>query len=202
MKVDQVKVISLDKLELNEGQVPWLRKNPRSWTRSDIDRTKRSLDEDAELMQARPLLAIPYGDKLVVFGGNLRLTAARELGWPGVPVVVFRPEASEIDREAVHRIAIKDNGAFGSWETDELANWNVEPWQLEEWGVSEWVTGGAGKAPTDSHTEPDPADHGPAKLEIEMSPEELIFVKDALSAYGDNDREAILNLLNYGQDEV
>lgn len=145
MKIDPMKVLPLDRLELNEGQLFWLRKNPRSWTKTDIDRTKRSLEEDPELMQARPILAIPgEGDKLVVFGGNLRLTAARALGWPGAPVVVFHPDASQIDREAIHRIALKDNGSFGSWDTDELASWDVEPLQLEEWGVPEWITGGAG----------------------------------------------------------
>lgn len=146
IRKDPLTVIALEKLQLNEGQIDWLPKNPRSFTQTDIDRTKRSLDEDADFLQDRPLLAVPGpGKTLVVFAGNLRLTAALALGWPGAPVVVYHPE-DQIDRETILRRALKDNGSFGSWDTDILANeWNNEPWQLEAWGVPEWITGGAGK---------------------------------------------------------
>ena len=100
-------------------------------------------------MQERPILAIPGPEKntFVAFCGNLRLTAARALGWPGAPVVVYRPEGiSNEDRDTIIRRAIKDNGSFGSWDTDELASWPVETFELEDWGVPEWITGGAGSA--------------------------------------------------------
>lgn len=148
MKKDPIKVIPLEQVQLNEGQIDWLPRNPRTWTQTDIDRTKRSLDEDPDFMQERPILAVPGPDKntFVAFCGNLRLTAARALGWPGVPVVVYRPDGiSKEDRDTIIRRAIKDNGSFGSWDTDLLANeWNAEPWQLEEWGVPDWITGGGG----------------------------------------------------------
>ena len=147
IRKDPLTVIALDKLQLNEGQLDWLPKNPRSFTQTDLDRTKRSLDEDADFLQERPLLAVPGPDKtLVVFAGNLRLTAARALGWPGAPVVVYHPE-DQIDRETILRRALKDNGSFGSWDPDTLANdWNTDPWLLEQWGVPDWITGGAGGA--------------------------------------------------------
>lgn len=149
MKKDPVKVIPLERIQPNDGQLDWLPRNPRQWTQTDIDRTKRSLDEDADFMQDRPILAVPGPDKdsLIAFCGNLRLTAARALGWPGVPVVVYRPDGiSREDRETIIRRAIKDNGSFGSWDTDILANeWPVEAMPLEDWGVPEWITGGAGQ---------------------------------------------------------
>ena len=149
MKKDPVKVIPLEQIQLNEGQIDWLPRNPRTWTQTDIDRTKRSLDEDPDFMQERPILAVPGPEKntFVAFCGNLRLTAARALGWPGAPVVVYRPEGiSKEDRDTIIRRAIKDNGSFGSWDTDELASWPVETFELEDWGVPEWITGGAGSA--------------------------------------------------------
>lgn len=149
MKKDPIKVIPLEQIQLNEGQLDWLPRNPRTWTQTDIDRTKRSLDEDPDFMQERPILAIPGPEKntFVAFCGNLRLTAARALGWPGAPVVVYRPEwISKEDRDTIIRRAIKDNGSFGSWDTDELASWPVETFELEDWGVPEWITGGAGSA--------------------------------------------------------
>ncbi|MBQ6358546.1 MAG: hypothetical protein IJI97_06260 [Clostridia bacterium] len=144
IRKDPLTVIALEKLQLNEGQLDWLPKNPRSFTQTDLDRTKRSLDEDADFLQERPLLAVPGPDKtLVVFAGNLRLTAARALGWPGAPVVVYHPE-DQIDRETILRRALKDNGSFGSWDPDTLANdWDADPWLLEQWGVPDWITGGA-----------------------------------------------------------
>ena len=151
IRKDPLTVIALEKLQLNEGQLDWLPKNPRSFTQTDLDRTKRSLDEDADFLQERPLLAVPGPDKtLVVFAGNLRLTAARALGWPGAPVVVYHPE-DQIDRETILRRALKDNGSFGSWDTDTLANdWDADPWLLEQWGVPDWITGGAGQAQQDA----------------------------------------------------
>lgn len=150
IRKDPVTVIPLDKLQLNEGQLDWLPRNPRSWTQTDIDRTKRSLEEDTDFMQDRPLLAVPGPEKdtFVVFAGNLRLTSARALGWPGAPVVVYHPEGmAEEDRETIRRRALKDNGSFGSWDTEILANeWKFETWDLEEMGIPDWVTGGAGGA--------------------------------------------------------
>lgn len=208
MKKDPVKVIPLEQLQLNDGQVEWLPRNPRSFTQTDIDRTKASLDEDADFLQERPLLAIPGPDKtFVVFAGNLRLTAARELGWPGAPVVVYRPEGiSKEDRDTIKRRALKDNGSFGSWDTDALANdWDADPWQLEQWGVPEWITGGAGKGeapagpPSVSKTgevNPDDLDEM-VTLKIDLKAEEFSFVKRTIGEAGETDREGLLNLLGY-----
>lgn len=60
-------------------------------------------------------------------------------------MATFTPE-TEKDQATIRRLAIKDNGSFGSWDTDILANdWDFEPFEMEEWGIPEWVTGGAGK---------------------------------------------------------
>lgn len=149
IRKDPVTVIPLDKLQLNEGQLDWLPRNPRSWTQTDIDRTKRSIDEDTDFMQDRPLLAVPGPEKdtFIVFAGNLRLTAARALGWPGAPVVVYHPEGiAKEDRETIRRRALKDNGSFGSWDTEILANeWEFETWDLEAMGIPDWITGQRGR---------------------------------------------------------
>lgn len=214
MKKDPLKVIPLEKLQANEGQVDWLPKNPRQWTQTDIDRTKRSIDEDADFMQDRPLLAIPGPEKdtFVVFAGNLRLTAARALGWPGAPVVVYRPEGiAKEDRETIRRRALKDNGSFGSWDTDILADeWEFETYELEEMGIPDWVTGGAGGAQQPGAAAPAPAS-SPSKtgemnpddlgefvdMTIRLRAEEFSFVKRALNEAGETDREGLLKILGY-----
>lgn len=146
MKRTKIARVAVDRLRLNEGQLPWLPKNPRSWTQTDIDRMVKSIAEDPDFAEVRPVLATPgEGKELIVFAHNLLTKAAMVRGDRDLPVAVFEPETEE-DQETICRLALKDNGSFGSWDTDILANeWNNEPWQLEDWGVPEWITGGAGK---------------------------------------------------------
>ena len=209
IRKDPVTVIPLDKLQLNEGQLDWLPRNPRSWTQTDIDRTKRSLEEDTDFMQDRPLLAVPGPKKgtFVVFAGNLRLTSARALGWPGAPVVVYHPEGiAEEDRETIRRRALKDNGSFGSWDTEILANeWEFETWDLEAMGIPDWITGGAGKdAAGNEKTTMSAATSGDANplvdFKVGLAPEEFAFVKRTLGEAGGTEREALLALLGYDPD--
>ena len=135
-------ILKVSQLETNNGQLGWLPKNPRQWTQTDIDRTKASIQEDTDFLEDRPLLVCPgLSGKYVVFGGNLRLTAARSLKLKEVPVVVYcldegGPEQDEI-RETIKRRAMKDNGSFGAWDYDALANeWDDLP--LQDWGVPAW----------------------------------------------------------------
>ena len=198
MKIDPMKVLPLAQLQLNEGQLPWLRKNPRSWTQIDIDRTKRSMEEDAELMQARPLLAVPGPDKdtFVVFGGNLRLTACRALGWPGAPVVVFRPDKSEIDRQTIHRLALKDNGSFGSWDTDELANWDFDQMELVDFGLPDFTGDAAAESPAPSAVSEDDFDEDSDEIHVRCKPGDIWELGEHRLMCGDSiDLEQVKTLM-------
>ena len=131
------KTVTLPRLQQNTGQIDWLPKNPRQWTQTDIDRTVKSIEEDTDFLEDRPLLAVENGDKLVVFAGNLRLTAVRKTDQNAVPVVVYSPESDE-DQETIKRRALKDNGSFGAWDYDALANeWDVP---FTDWGVPAFET--------------------------------------------------------------
>lgn len=132
------KVLKVSTLSQNNGQLPWLPKNPRQWTQTDIDRTAKSIREDEDFLEDRPLLVVPDGKKYVVFAGNLRLTAAKKEGLTELPCVVYNPETDD-DHMTVKRRAMKDNGSFGSWDFDELANsWDDLP--LVDFGVPAWET--------------------------------------------------------------
>ena len=123
-------------LELNTGQVDWLPKNPRTWTEDDVRRTEASIQEDTDFLDDRPLLVVPKGHKFIAFAGNLRLTACRKAGLTDAPCIVYHPETDE-DHVTVVRRAMKDNGSFGSWDFDTLANeWGDLP--LTDWGVPVW----------------------------------------------------------------
>ncbi len=123
--------IGISQLEMNTGQVEGLPSNPRQWTREELDSLKKSLRETPELFQARGCIVAPHGGKFIVLGGNMRLAAATELGDSEVPCMVL-PEG--LPAAKMKEIVLKDNGAFGSWDMDALANeWDDLP--LGDWGV-------------------------------------------------------------------
>ena len=137
MKKQRIKARVAD-LVLNEGQLDWLPENPRSWTRTDIDRTIESLKRDPDFQEDNPIKVVPFEDKLLVFAGNLRTTGARELKWDSFEAMLYEPETEE-DKATIKRRAILDNGSFGSWDYDRLANeWDDLP--LCEFGVPAWET--------------------------------------------------------------
>ena len=129
--------LKVSSLVQNNGQLGWLPKNPRQWTQTDIDRTAASIREDEDFLEDRPLLVVPKDAKTwVVFAGNLRLTAAKKIGLKEVPCIAYARETDEDDL-TIKRRAMKDNGAFGAWDYDALANeWDDLP--LQDWGVPSW----------------------------------------------------------------
>lgn len=103
--------------------------NPRTIKTESFDRLVKSLQDCPDLFDARPLICSDRTGELIVLGGNMRLEAARKLEYREVPVIIMKGLSPDQERE----IAIKDNGAFGEWDFDALANeWTDLP--LAEWG--------------------------------------------------------------------
>ena len=126
--------LKLSALEPNTGQIPGLPINPRQWTKSDVDSLARSLKETPELFEARPVIAVPHEGKYIILGGNLRYEASKQNKAKEVPAIVF-PENTPVEK--MKEIVIKDNGSFGEWDMDALANeWDDLP--LADWGVPAW----------------------------------------------------------------
>lgn len=126
--------IKLSKLVQNDGQIEGLPKNPRQWTKEDVEKLKASIEETPELLEARGCIVYPWNSKYIVLGGNMRLTACRQLGHKEMPCVVLDADTSV---EKLKEIVIKDNGSFGAWDFDMLANeWDDLP--LCDWGVPAW----------------------------------------------------------------
>lgn len=135
-------------LEPNTGQVNGLPMNPRQWTATDVNTIAASLEETPELFEARPLLVYPQEGKYVILGGNLRFEGAKHNKMEEVPCIIF-PEDTPIEK--LKEIVIKDNGAFGSWDYDALANeWDDLP--LTEWGVPAWDSEEVDEEMTDEET--------------------------------------------------
>ena len=132
----EIKRIRLTDLEQNKGQVEGLPSNPRQWGKGELDDLVKSIRETPELLEARGLIVWPYGGKYIILGGNMRFSALREMNAVDAPCMVI-PEDTPMEK--LREIVIKDNGAFGSWDYDMLANeWDDLP--LPEWGVPAWNT--------------------------------------------------------------
>jgi hypothetical protein len=127
----ETKRLPLAKVKQNTGQIEGLPSNPREWTQTDIDRIAKSLKETPELFEARPLIVYPYNGEYIILGGNLRFEGAKKNKMKDVPVHILA-EGMSIDK--LKEIVIKDNGSFGAWDMDMLANeWDDLP--LKDWGV-------------------------------------------------------------------
>lgn len=192
MKKERVN-IGPEWVQLNEGQLPWLPKNPRKWTQTDIDKTAASIKEDPDFLEDRPLLVVSLKDTpdFVVFAGNLRSEGAKAAGRSLVPCVLYTPETAD-DYETIRRRAMKDNGSFGQFDWDEVFS---SPWgqmDLDAMGIGKafqqggdpFNEGGEGEgSPDDYGTEFSlPDGEGPASNQITFyfAPEQKAFVRDML----------------------
>lgn len=158
-------LIETSKLLLNEGQLEWLPSNPRQWTRQDLDNLKASIERDPDFLEDRPALIVPYTKgKFIVFGGNMRTAASQEMNRPIIPAMKYIPETDE-DRETIKRRAVLDNGSFGAWDFDSLANeWSDMP--LTDWGVPAWNTEPETK---DNNTPKDISDQIQNEFKVEVT---------------------------------
>ena len=88
--------------------------NPRTITNSQFKSLCRSIQRDPALMTMRPIIATKDG---VVVAGNMRLRAVQELGWSHVPAVL-----TDMDDALARERAVRDNGSWGEWAEQELAD--------------------------------------------------------------------------------
>lgn len=129
-------ILKVSSLLLNDGRLGWLPANPRQWTAADLDRIANSIQTDPDFLEDRPVLVVPCDKKYIVFGGNMRREGSNKVGLKEIPAVIYYPE-TDADRDTIKRRAILDNGAFGAWDFDALANeWDDLP--LTDWGVPAW----------------------------------------------------------------
>ena len=89
--------------------------NPRTISDAAMARLCLNLARDPDMLRARPIIALPDG---TVIAGNMRLRAARRLGWATVPV--FR---ADLDTDRAREWALRDNVSFGEWDATLLMPW-------------------------------------------------------------------------------
>ena len=124
------KTLPITKLVSNSGQIAGVPKNPRTIKDARFNALKKSIEDAPEMLSLRELIVVPFGDKFVTICGNMRLSAARELGMKSMPCKVL---AEDTPAAKLREYAMKDNIAFGQDDIDLiLAEWDSE--ELAEWG--------------------------------------------------------------------
>jgi hypothetical protein len=116
----EVKTVKLGEIKLNPD-------NPRTISKKDMDLLVKSLKDFPDMLNIREIVV---DETMTVLGGNMRTLALRKSGAKEATAKIVSGLTPEQKREFV----IKDNGAFGSWDMDALANvWGDLP--LVDWGV-------------------------------------------------------------------
>lgn len=134
----EIKNISIDLLELNEGQMYGLPKNPR-WIRdARFEALKKSIQDAPEMLELREILVYPLSEleghenNFIIIGGNMRFRACQELGFEELPCKIIPLETPV---KKLREYVIKDNEAFGQndwdllstdWDAEELGNFGLE----------------------------------------------------------------------------
>lgn len=120
---EQIQYRKLSDLRKLEG-------NPRTITGQDFERLCKSLKDNQDYFEARPLILSDRTGELVIIAGNQRYEAAKSIGMVEVPTFLIHG----LDEEREREIIIRDNVNNGDWDTDALANdWDTT--DLKEWGV-------------------------------------------------------------------
>lgn len=105
-KIEEVDVSTLKSAEYN----------PREISEEKLALLEKSIKEDAEFLNVRPIIVNTYpGRENIIIGGNMRLLAAINTGLKKIPaILVSVPKGKEMLWN------VKDNVGYGAWENELL----------------------------------------------------------------------------------
>lgn len=121
--------------------------NPRLIKDADFARLCKSVSDNPDYFEARPIILSDRTGELVIIAGNMRYEAAKHLKMKEAPTCLLENLTEERERE----IVIRDNVNNGEFDWSALANeWSELP--LADWGVDlpdDWLSQNGG-APAES----------------------------------------------------
>lgn len=181
--------IQITRIKANTGQIKGVPANPRQWTREALDRLKESITKRPELLKYRGLVVYPHGKDYIVLGGNMRLTACKELGYDALPCFIL---PKDTPAKELKDIILADNSDFGKWDARRLrADWSDI--DFEELGIE--LLGADDEDFSDKNKDIDPdAFSTDITLRLRLDPMQASFLRVAL---GDNPKDTLLKSLGY-----
>lgn len=103
--------------------------NPRTITPEDMEKLKKSIRNNPDYLEARPLVLSDRTGALVIIDGNQRYEACLQLGLKEVPTALLHGLTEEREKE----IVIRANMNNGKWDLSKLFDWDYR--ELIDWGV-------------------------------------------------------------------
>jgi len=161
--------------------------NPRIIKDRQFESLCKSIKDNPDYFEARPLILSNRTGELVIIAGNQRYEAAKHLNLKKIPTYLIEGLTEERERE----IIIRDNVNNGEWNHDILANeWDID--ELLEWGVQLPVFGDFSEKIKESDT-----DNLLDQLTIKLnySETEYDIVKEQLSKIAATPEQAVWKLL-------
>ena len=103
--------------------------NPRKINKEDFEKLVKSIEQDPELLVAKPII---IDENNIILGGHQRYRACIQLGIQEVPVI----QMSNLNDKQKKKLLIIDNTHYGEFDMDALANgdWQLE--DLNDWSVN------------------------------------------------------------------
>lgn len=83
-------------------QLKKLEDNPRTIKKKDFETLKKSVQDNPDYFEARPLILSDRTGELVIIADNMRYEAAKALGMAEVPTVTLHGLDEERERERTH----------------------------------------------------------------------------------------------------
>lgn len=106
-----IEEIPLKNLTLLDG-------NPRKITKDQMAKLCKSIQDDPDFLFKRPVLVNLAEGKYIVYAGNQRVRAAKQLKMKTIPCIVDK----DIPEDLMKMRVIKDNKTYGEFDFDILAN--------------------------------------------------------------------------------
>lgn len=104
--------------------------NPRTIKDEHFKKLVKSIKENPDYFEARPIILSDRTGELIIIAGNQRYDAAKSLKLDKVPTFLMEGLTEEKERE----IIIRDNISNGEWDYTILkSEWNSL--ELEDWGL-------------------------------------------------------------------
>jgi len=119
--MQKIEYIKIEKLKLHP-------RNPRRINKDQFRKLCESIKAHPDYFETRPILC---NKDLIIFAGNMRYRAAKELGLKEVPCAIM-----DISEERQKEIMIRDNQENGEWDFDILgSDFKID--NLLKWGFDE-----------------------------------------------------------------
>ncbi|HEX5429872.1 MAG TPA: DNA modification methylase [Patescibacteria group bacterium] len=109
--MQEIKYVPIDSIKLHPD-------NPRLIKDNQFKLLCESIRKNPDYFETRPILINGHG---IIFAGNMRWRAAKEIGLTAVPVAML-----DISEERQQELMLRDNIQNGEWDTDMLASFDPE----------------------------------------------------------------------------